>query len=329
MVISPNKSFFLLLALFISSAIFAQDEKNKLVLANNPINEKFPLMRFLEVSYEQFSASDYKMKREDQKYEDGTLNSQRRLRASVLVPLLRKKKFMVLTNLRYKYESLDYSGVKYYPIEYPYFTHRGKPESHYFVSSTSMNYFDKIWGKTIIVNANMTFDGSDKGYERMIGSVSALVNVYETDYTTLSVGAYLSTSKAMIFPIFPTLRYQHMFAGTPWVIDAIMPQYFYARRMIGKNGRLSLGFLLDSGMYFEYPGQEGFRKVYTFDKVAGKIDLGYERILAKSLILSLNVGVSNTYKGVFREKNEKDDFVEMSQNTNGYFTVGFSYNLGK
>ena len=99
--------------------------------------------------------------------------------------------------------------------------------------------------------------------------------------------------------------------------------------MIGKNGRLSLGFLLDSGMYFEYPGQEGFRKVYTFDKVAGKIDLGYERILAKSLILSLNVGVSSTYKGVFREKNEKDDFVEMSQNTNGYFTVGFSYNLGK
>lgn len=329
MVISPNKSFFLLLALFISSAIFAQDEKNKLVLANNPINEKFPLMRFLEVSYEQFSASDYKMKREDQKYEDGTLNSQRRLRASVLVPLVRKKKLIILTNLRYKYESLDYSGVKYYPIEQSYFTHRGKPESHYFVSSTSMNYFDKIWGKTVIVNANMTFDGSDKGYERMIGSVSAMLNVYETDYTTLSVGAYISTSKAMIFPVFPTLRYQHMFAGTPWMIDAIMPQYFYARRMLGQNGRLSLGFLLDGGMYFEYPGQDGFRKVYTFDKVAGKIDLGYDYILAKSLIVSLNVGVSNTYKGVFREKNKKDDFIEMSQNMNGYFTVGFSYNLGK
>ncbi len=238
MTISPAKSIFLLFCTLMSSALLAQETGSKQVLSNNPINEKFPLMRFLEVSYEQFSASDYKLKREDQKYEDGTLNSQRRLRASVLVPLIRKRKFIVLTNLRYKYESLDYSGVKYYPIDGSYFTHRGKPESHYFLSSTSMNYFGKIWGKTLIVNANITFDGSNKGYERMIGGASALLNVFETDYTTLSVGAYVSTSKAMIIPIFPTLRYQHMFAGTPWMIDAIMPQYFYARRMVGQNSRL-------------------------------------------------------------------------------------------
>ncbi len=82
-------------------------------------------------------------------------------------------------------------------------------------------------------------------------------------------------------------------------------------------------------MYFEYPGQEGFRKVYTFDKVVGKLDVGYDLSLSKSLIVSANAGLAATYKGVFREKNKKDDFIEMSQNMNGYFTVGFSYNLGK
>lgn len=319
----------LAICITISSALFAQEEGKKQTLANNPMDKKFPLMRFLDISYEQFSASDYKMKRDDQKYEEGTLNSQKRLRASVLLPVFKKKKFVVLANLRYRYESLDYSGITYFPIEKPYFTHRAKPEYHYFAGSTSFNYFDKLFGKNLIINGNITFDGSDKGYERMTGSVSALLSVYQTDYTVLSVGAYISTSRSMVFPLFPTLRYQHMFAGTPWMIDAIMPQYFYARRMVADKGRLSLGFLLDGGMYFEYPDQAGFKNVYTYDKVAGKIDIGYEYILAKSLIVNANIGISSTYKGVFREKNRKSDFIEMSQNTNGYFNVGFSYNLGR
>lgn len=329
MIISSQRFTLLIFFLTIALSGFSQGEEKVPTLANHPVNAKFPLLNFLDISYEQFSPSDYKMKRDGQKFEDGTLNSQKRLKASVLLPVIRKKKFFVLANLRYKYEALDYSGVKYYEIDKPFFTHKNKPESHYFAGSASFNYFDKIFGKTLIINANMVFDGSDKGYERMIGSVSALINVYETPYTTLAVGAYLSTSRSMVFPIFPTLRYQHMFSGTPWVIDAIMPQYFYARRMVGNNGRFSLGFLLDGGMYFEYPGQEGFKHVYTYDKVVGKLDACYDYAVSKSMTVKASLGVAGTYKGVFREKNDKDDFVEMSQNINGYFTVGFVYNIGK
>lgn len=328
MIISRRRFILLVFFLVIGLSGFSQDEKVT-TLATHPINEKFPLLNFLDISYEQFSASDYTMKRNGQKFEDGTLNSQKRLKASILLPVIRKKKFFVLANLRYKYEALDYSGVNYYVIDKPYFIHRNKPESHYFAGSASFNYFDKMFGQTLIINANMVFDGSDKGYERMIGSVSALINVYETRYTTLAVGAYISTSRSMVFPIFPTLRYQHMFSGTPWVIDAIMPQYFYMRRMVGNNSRLSLGFLLDGGMYFEYPGQEGFKHVYTYDKVVGKLDACYDYTLSKSMIVKASAGIAGTYKGVFREKNHKDDFVEMSQNINGYFTIGFVYNLGK
>ncbi|SHF21389.1 hypothetical protein SAMN05444362_104187 [Dysgonomonas macrotermitis] len=309
--------------------VFSQEVREARTLADNPINSKFPLLKFLDVEYEQFSAADYKLKRDDQKYEDGSIHSQKRLRASVMVPVLMKKKFVVFTSLRYKYEVLDYENVKYYLIDKPFFTHKANEESHYLAGTVSFNYIDRIFGKRLLVNGNVTVDGSDRGYERMMGSVSALINIRESAHTTFAIGAYVSSSRSLVFPIFPTLRYQHMFVGTPWMIDGIMPQYFYARRMIGENGRFSFGFLLDSGMFFEYPGQEGFKHVYTFDKVAGKLDLVYEHNLTKSIMLRASGGLSKTYKGVFREKNKKDDFAEMSQDWNGYFSLGVSYNLGR
>lgn len=318
------------------SASYLKSKKS--IFSSDPLHSRFDAIKLIDASYQQLSEADYDLKRGGQVYESGKLNAIRRFKANVnYIPIFTTDHFTLSASLRYRYEFMPYDNYGLTPWE-----HDLDAESHYFVGGFTFGYRNQLFGRDIDFKLKALTDGSNEGFESVIGSASISYNIVKTSNTVASIGVYGTTSRAVIFPIFPTVAFKHRFGQSPVLIDMDLPYHAYLRFMIGKNGRLSAGAALDGSIAYIYPSLTMPRKpsdpapdpaiittgTYSYHRLDVKGGLKYEHFITKNLLANVELGAMKAYKGVVRKKNSSDNFVKLSQDANFYFTVGLAYTVG-
>lgn len=293
------------------------------------IFKDFPYTKFVDITYSPSTSSDYRIKQEGSKIETGKLHEEK-MRVNFLVPVYKKPgKFEILAGGSYKYQTYHFTEVENDKTNPSFFNLNSKEETHYFSGNLTGIYYAKIMNKLVVLNANLLVDGSNQVYERTIASFTATLPLYKSDKTYFALGAYFTTSHSRLLPLMPTLIYQHKIKDGPWYIDAVLPKSLYLRRMINERSRFSAGFWLDPSASFIYPDQKGFKQVYVFNKVEVKLDVKYEQNLNENFGFQIQGGISQPYKGVFRETNSSRNFADLYQDMNFYLNAGIFYKLKK
>jgi len=290
------------------------------------IMSSFSSTRFLDLQYEQFSESDYDSDLYDKAFEKGTIKSQKRFKAAVNIPIIKKKKWVLSGSLRYKFESFEFENVQNFPTAVPAIYHSNNEDFHTFATGVNFTYFSTLFGKTFIYNASIIADGSDNGFERVNGLLIGSLILKRTESTTITTGLLLQTNNTSISPILPVLSFEHQFRNSAWKIDLVLPKYIYFRRPLFDKGRLSLGTSFDGELFYTYPNQDGLKEVYSYSRNEVKTGFVYEYQVNKRIIATFRGGLSTIFSGQLRERGQTDEIIKTKQDRNGYFNVGISFN---
>ncbi|MGS2763032.1 DUF6268 family outer membrane beta-barrel protein [Sinomicrobium sp. M5D2P9] len=317
----------LFIALLSSSAIYAQESNDSVKKkVAKEITDKFPGTRFLDIQYEQFTPTDYTSELENRDLEEGTIKSQKRVKVALNFPIVKKKKYVISGSVRYKYDSFEFSDVENKLDPENSLFHDGQENFHYFSTALNFTYFSKLFGKTFIYNGSITADGSDKGYERINAVLIGSLVLKRTEQTTITAGLLVQTKRTSIFPVLPVFSYEHKFQSSPWTLDVVLPKYVYFRRTLFGRDRLSLGLNFDGEDVFAYPNQPRFQDDYAYRRNEIKTGFIYEYKLSNKIFTTFQGGVSTIFSGQLREINSVDQIITTTQDINGYFNIGISFN---
>lgn len=292
------------------------------------LNDKFPTTRFLDLQYEIFTKTDYDSKLGGRKYETGTINGQERFKAALNIPIVKSQRWAVFATAKYKVESYEYTDVQYTEIGTPILRHEtigDKEDYHFFSAGANVTYFSKLFGRPFITNAIITAEGSDEGYERIHGLVSGSFIFKKTSNVTFGAGLLLTSNNVWASPVLPVLIYENNFKGSKWVLDIFIPRHVYLRRQLLENGRLSLGSVYDTEIYFLYPDQPGYTRTYSYSRHEVKTGLMYEYKLNSTITATLRGGIATIFNAELRERDKSDEIAKTTQDSNGFINIGFSY----
>lgn len=290
------------------------------------LDKKFDGFKVLNLQYEYLSPSDYRVDMKDKRYEKGRINSLQRFNASATMPLIVKKAFVFSLSGKYNYQAIDFGKATTQNIGVPTPGHHLNEELHGYAVTASAVMNGKLFGKHMVYIAGITADGSH-GFETMTGTLVATMVLKKNEMTSMSIGLYGSTSRSSIFPFFPIFAYTHRFSSG-WTFDSVLPQRAYMRHVIGRNGRFSGGFTLDSNTFYIYPqDRQNFPHNYTYNQVDLRLGVLYEHFLSKNILVNIDAGFNKCYEGSLRQKYKKRDIVIFNQNANAYVNVGISYKL--
>lgn len=307
--------------------IYAQKSNNSIKKkVSKEITDKFPSTRFLDIQYEQFTPTDYTSEFHNEDLEEGTIQSQKRFKVALNVPLLKKERYAISGSLRYKYDSFEFSDVENKLNPKNSLFHDGQENFHYFSTSLNFTYFSKLFGKTFIYNGTVIADGSSEGYERINAVLIGSLILKRTKQTTISVGLLAQTKRTSILPILPVFSYEHKFQSSPWTLDVVLPKFVYFRRILFEHGRLSLGLNFDGELVFAYPNQPRFHDDYSYKRNEIKTGFIYEHKISNKIFTTFQGGVSTIFSGKLREINKTDELITTTQDINGYFNIGISFN---
>lgn len=316
------------LIIFISSGLYAQDETE-----NDPLKlmkSRFDGRPLVNIQYGYLTGSDYKLKMEKPEkglYEKGKVRNLERGNINIDVPVFYKNKFFISVFAGYNYSITDYKYVNQIPVSFPTLNHPMNSEMHSYKGGVNFAYTTRLWNKSLTFLTTLVGDGSKKHFEKLNGSLTAVMTIAETENTSVALGVYVSTSQAAQIPVFPIFTYRHRIQGTPYIIDIVFPKQAYLTRLIGEKGRLSAGLSVDNENGYFYPDQSGFKDTYTYDRIDVKLECKYEHILVKKLIANAGFAGLKCYQGVFREKNKKSDIVRFNQDAGFIFNLGIKYIL--
>ncbi len=321
-------SLFVLCVVGSTISSFAQVSDKAIQKTEEIVTNKFPGTRFLDFQYEQFLPTDYTAKLYDEEMEKGTF-SQKRFKTTLNVPFFKTKdnSFVILGTGLYKYESFTFDNVERLPTTYPPLYHSDKEDFHYFATTLRFVYLSKLFSKNVMYNANIIADGSEKGYERINATMMVAFVLKRDKTTTITAGLNGNTTPTAIFPVLPVFTLEHQFSGSPWSIDLAFPKFGYLRRPLLKDGRLSLGLNYEGELFFTYPDQPGFMSNYHYNRNEIKVGGIYEYCFAKNFILTARLGAAFIFWGQMKEINSTNKLITTTQDVNGYFNIGFSYNL--
>lgn len=322
------KAVIMMLFFLPCNSITAQTEDSIKKNTSRLIRDKFPSTRFFDLQYEQLGNNAFDSKLYGNDYEKGSLTGQHRVRAAFNVPLIKKQKWTITSSLRYKFDSFDLVDVENTSGSSPVLQNRRNYEYHYFSGALSFTYISKLFNKAAIYNASIIGDGSDEGFERITGLVSASLVLKRTQSTTITAGLIAFVDKMAQFPILPTFTYEHHFANSKWSADLVLPSYFYMRRPLLENGRISLGSSIDTDSFYTYPNQPCFSTIYKYTRLEVKSGLMYEYNGGKDLTTTFRAGIANVFNGRLTQKGENQHSYIFNDNrtASGYFNIGISYN---
>ncbi|NDV69203.1 hypothetical protein [Dysgonomonas sp. 25] len=292
------------------------------------LDKKFDGFKALDIQYEYLSPSDYRMKmdKENKQYEKGRINSIQRFNAAATMPIIAKKTFVFSLSGKYNYQAVDFGKVQTVNIGVPTPPHHYSEELHGYAVGASAVMNGKLFGKHMLYVASIVADGSH-GFETVTGMMVATMVLKKNETTSMSVGLYGSTARSSIFPFFPIFAYTHRFASG-WTFDSVLPQRAHMRKVIGRNGRFSGGFTLDSNTFYIYPSdRQNFPHNYTYNRIDARLDVEYEHFMTKHILFNAKAGFNKCYEGALRQKYKTKDIVIFKQDANFFMNVGVAYKL--
>lgn len=299
-----------------STVLFAQSKDSVRLKAMTYVADKFPLARPLNIEYSNGSSHSFASELEDgTKLPDSKVKKTAELKASVNLPILRKKKWSLSTTLSYKYitSEIDLATEK----------ERRKDEFHHHSESVNFSYFSKLFNQTTIYTASAVVDGSEEHFERFSGIISANMVLKATVQTQMTVGLLAVINPNALFPLFPTFTYRHQF-NNGWIADVVFPKGAYMRKNMAKDGRFSAGTELGSTFFYLYDAH----KTYAMTQVEINTGVQYEHYLGHSLIATFKTGMKNVSSARIYEKNDQpqDYLFKANPKSSFYIQAGISFN---
>ena len=320
-----NKTLFALL--LVTSITWAQTTPDSLQQRTTIlIKEKFPSARFLNFEYGQSLSRDFDSELFGDAYQDGQIKTQRTFKASANVPLHKSKnsKWRVTGSLNYLFNEFNFENTDLNNTNV--FEQNGIVDFHNFSTALSSTYFSSLFKLPVIYNGSVIMDGNNKGIERVKGLIGLSFIMKRTAQTTITLGAIVFVDPTAQIPFFPTFSYNHKFKDSKWEMDFILPQRLLFRRLVGENGRISVGSSFGGNGFYVNVNDPNLASVYEYSQLEIRSGLTYEHRINDFLIGTFQGGLQNFISNRLTEKGKptKDFIYKNNQNPTGYFQVGVS-----
>jgi len=328
-----RKLIFLLTVLLISQAATVTAQISNADTLTQEIRSyvarNFSKSRTFNLYWETGPSYDYKLKRDGEEIENGKMRDIHTIKFAVNVPVLLLKDFSLYANGRanfYKSEATNDATGEISSI----FSNTDDAYCYY-KGGLNATYRMKIAGKPLILNANISGDGWEKGFEEIEGTFSAILMLKNTPTTSFSVGLYGMTLYNQV-PVVPVITYWHQFSPR-LSVDVTLPSRAYLRYQFNDKHRLSLGAQMESERFYMRPGMEDLPKTCLYNETTIKPELVYEFIINKRFYLIARGGGSALIQSGLYKTNRKgidgDPLVKFDRSMQPFFNLGFSYNLFK
>ena len=294
------------------------------------VARNFSKSRTFNLYWETGPSYDYKLKRNNgQEVENGKIKDIHTIKFSINAPVLLLRNFSLYANGRanfYKFEPTnDING------EISSIFSKIDDAYCYYNGGLSASYRMKIAGKPLILNASISGDGWDKGFEEVEGTFSAIMMLKNTRTTSFSVGLYGMTLYNQV-PVVPIITYWHQF-NPRLSVDITLPSRAYLRYQFNDKHRFSLGAQMESERFYMRPDMTDLPQTCLYNETTIKPELVYEFIINKHFYLIARGGGSAIIQSGLYKTNRKgidgDPLVEFDRSVQPFFNLGFSYNLFK
>lgn len=310
----------------ISSTVSAQNAPDSLTKEiRSYVTRNFSESRTFNFYWRTSPDHDYTLKRNGSEIEEGEMQNIHTMQLSGTVPIVARNKFSIFANWQanfYQFEAVNdiSDGKSSVFLEDCYSYHRG---------TISANYKTRIWGKPLLLNANISGDGWNEGFEKIQGSLSAIILLKQTQNSSFSVGLY-GTTLSSITPVAPIISYSHRF--TPNLsLDIVLPTRAYIRYEYLGNHRISIGGMLESEQFYLKPHIDDLPKTCFYSKTVIRPEVVYEYIINKHFYLVARGGGSAVLRGGLydtkRKGDDNDPFIKMKHSMTSSFSLGVSYSL--
>lgn len=295
--------------------------------AEKILKAEFPSFRMLNVEYMQMGNSSFNSQLLGEDFQKGNLENQKSISVGVNLPVYRKKKLTITTSLNYKFNEFKFNNLENISTTQN-FQQNEIVNFQNFSTALSATYFSSLFAKPIIYNSSIIVDGNDQGIQRLKGMLGASLILKKTERTTITIGAVAFIDPTSQFPFFPTFTYNHKLKNSAWDIDFILPQRILLRRYLHKNGRISIGSMLNSNSFYVNIDNPNFPTVSQYSQLEINSGVIYEHKASNNFIITFKGGISNFVSSRLTEKGQpnKDYFYKNDQSSKGYFNVGISYN---
>lgn len=297
------------------------------------VSKNFSRYRTVNFSWETKWAHDYTFTMDGKEVEKGRKKDLHTLRFSTMIPILKLRKVSLYANLQYANYSFNHSGELASAI----FT---DDSYDYFAGGLNGSYYMSLWNRPLVLSADITMDGWNKGWGMLQGRFSAVMVVKNTERTTFSAGIMGMTLYSSM-PFMPIVSYWHRFNNPRWSVDITLPSQFYLRYQMSGQ-RISAGAFMSSENFYLKTPLEGAPSIAYYSDAVLRPEIHYEYIINKHLYLSARAGLSMVMKSGLYKKNRKgikvkneegktevDPIVKQDRSAIPFINVGVSYSLFK
>lgn len=285
--------------------------------------DKFAERRPFSIDYKQYGNYNSSSTLRGQELPDGEFTKWLQLSVSANINLYQNRRWLVQANGFYRYVSSEYN----FPPSTTATSNTRSRDLHYHTEGLNLNYFSKLFGKTVIYSSSINIDWSERSLERVRGLFTGAIVLKANNRTKINVGILYSTDPSTFIRVIPTFLFEHKF-NKSLMADVFLPRYAYLRKKVFGNGRLSAGWELDPQTTFFLNDLDGNGTTYQYRQVDVNPGLLYEQILPGSIILSLRAGVRiNPYARTFEKDRSFTDYTwEGRADATPYVNIGLSFN---
>jgi hypothetical protein len=293
------------------------------------VARNFSEARTFNLYWETNPSHSYTLKQNGNETEEGKMHYENTVKFAATVPIILAKKFSLYANGQanfYMFEtSRNTDGL-------PSAIFPDNDENYsYYRGTLSGTYRTTLFRKPFILNATFSGDGWNSSFEKLQGTLSAIVVLKNTATTSFSVGLYGMTLFNQV-PAFPIIAYSHQF-NPHLSIDVTLPSRANLRYQFLNNHRLSLGASMESELFYLRPNIDGLPETCLYSKSNIKPEIVYEYIINKHFYLIARAGATQIIESGLYNTNRKgidgDPYIEYTQPMTPFFNVGFSYNIFK
>lgn len=293
------------------------------------VARNFSEVRTFNLYWQTGPTYDYTLKRNGSNMEKGEMRNKHAIQFSGTIPVVTGNKFSLYANWQtnfYVFETINDANngesSVFLENEESYSYHRG---------TISGTYKTRFLGKPLILNANISGDGWNEGFEQVFGTLSAVMMLKRTQSSSFSIGLHGMTLFNVV-PVVPVISYEHRF-NLNLAIEILLPSRAYMRYQFANNHRISLGATLESENFYIKTDIPDLPKTCFFSESTVKPQIVYEYIINKHFYLIARGGASSIIQSGIYKTNRKgldgDPYIELSRSTMPFFNLGFSYNIFK
>lgn len=315
--------FSLAVTMVINTICFSQVKDSTSTKTMAYIAEKFPITRVLNAEYDQLTSYTFSSKLMDKELPEAKVKDFYRAKMSANINLIKKPKWVLGTNLNYRYLSANIkindpaSNINLQIMD----------DYHYHSESLSLTYFSKLFGKMMIYSANASADGSEQHFERLRGIATATMVLKADAKTKMTVGFLVAIDPTVQTPVIPAFTYEHKFSHG-LIADVILPKSVYLRKKITENSRISIGSELDVTSFYLYKTIGNTDKKYEFRQIEINSGLLYEHYLGNSFVATFKGGAKSILRSrIFEKSASFSSYIfQAIPQTAFYMNVGLSFN---